>query len=254
MKLLVVAIPFCLVAFSASAMETHDAHGSRSNMDAMEMDDNALFGKVSLDRLEWRDGGGAGKARAAWDGQAWYGGDYNKLWLRSEGKYVTSGNETGAHDADIEALWNRVLSRWWNGQIGARQDFGSGQGRTWVAIGVEGLAPQWFETEATVYASDEGRTAARLKAQYELLLTQRIVLQPLVEMNLYGRPDPARQLGSGLSDLEISARLRYEVRRELAPYIGFVWLRRFGGTADRVRAAGGQASDLQLTLGLRVWL
>src|SRR5262249_11780914 len=141
-------------------------------------------------------------------------------------------------DADAEVLWNRVISRWWNGQLGLRQDFGPGQARTWLAVGVEGLAPQWFETEATLYASDEGRTAARLKAQYELLVTQRLVLQPLVEMNLHGRADPRHDIGSGLSDLEISARLRYEVRREFAPYLGFAWLRRFGGTADLVRAAG----------------
>lgn len=216
------------------------------------MHDNALFGKVTIERLEWRNGGN-GEARAAWDGQAWYGGDYNKLWIKSEGKYLASGNETGAHDADAEVLWDRVISSWWNGQLGVRQDFGPGRARTWAAVGVEGLAPQWFETEATLYASDAGRTAARLKAQYDLLLTQRLVLQPLVETNLYGQTDPQRQIGSGLSDLEVSARLRYEVRRELAPYLGFIWVRRFGRTADLVRAAGGQASDLELTLGVRVW-
>ena len=219
-------------------------------MDSMEMDDKALFGKVMLERFEWRDGD-APEARAAWDGQAWYGGDYDKLWIRSEGKYRANGSERGVHDADAEILWNRVISRWWNGQVGVRQDFEPG--RTWVAIGLEGLAPQWFETEATAYASDEGRTAARLKAQYDLLLTQRLVLQPLVEVNLYGRSDPQRQIGSGLSDVEVSARLRYELRREFAPYIGFVWLHRFGQTADLARATGGEASDLELTLGLRVW-
>jgi copper resistance protein B len=218
----------------------------------MQMDDGALFGKATLDRLEWRDAR-TEEARAAWDGQAWYGGDYNKLWIRSEGKYVAGGNEKGARDADVEVFWDRVISRWWSGQLGARQDFGPGQARTWIAVGLEGLAPQWFETEATLYASDEGRTAARIKAQYDLLLTQRLVLQPLVEMNLYGHSDPERQIGSGLSDLEVSARLRYEVRREFAPYIGFIWLRRFGRTADLVRAAGGGASDLELTLGVRVW-
>src|SRR5262249_3021841 len=150
---------------------------------------SALFGKITLERLEWRDGD-AGQARAAWDGQAWYGGDYDKLWIKSEGKYVASGHEAGAHEADVEVLWDRVISSWWNAQIGARQDFGPGQARTWAAVGVQGLAPQWFETEATFYVSDEGRTAARLKAQYDLLLTQRLVLQPLVEMNLYGHADP----------------------------------------------------------------
>ena len=105
-----------------------------------------------------------------------------------------------------------------------------------------------------MYASDEGRTAARLKAQYDLLLTQRLVLQPFAEANLYARADSEHQIGSGLADLEVSVRLRYEVRREFAPYVGIVWLRRFGGTADLVRAlAGGEESDLELTAGLRVW-
>ncbi len=220
--------------------------------EVMQMDDTARFGKVMFDRLEWRDGS-AGEGRAEWDGQAWYGGDQNKLWIRSEGKYVASGSSTGIRDTDLEILWDRVASRWWNLQVGARQDLGSGQSRTWGAIGIEGLAPQWFQTEAVFYVSDAGRTAARFKAQYDVLLTQRLVLQPFAEMNLYGRSDERRELGSGLSDLEISLRLRYELRRELAPYIGLVWLRRFGGTADLVRASGGEASDLELALGLRAW-
>jgi copper resistance protein B len=233
-------------------MAAEDTMSYREMAAAMEMDDTTAFGKVTLDRLEWRDGESR-EARAAWDGQGWYGGDYNKLWIRSEGKYVGNGPERGIRDADAEVLWDRVISRWWNGQIGVRQDFGPGQTRTWMAVGVEGLAPQWFETEATFYASDEGRTAARLKAQYELLLTQRLVLQPLVEMNLYGRSDPRSEVGSGLSDLELSARLRYEVRREFAPYVGIAWLHRFGETADLVRASGGRTRELEVALGLRVW-
>jgi copper resistance protein B len=229
-----------------------DSMSYREMADTMQMDDTARFGRVLFDRLEWRDGD-TGEGRGTWDGQAWYGGDYDKLWVKSEGKYVSTGHDTGIHDADVELLWSRVISRWWNLQAGGRQDFGPGQSRTWVALGVEGLAPQWFETEATLYASDEGRTAARLKAQYDLLLTQRLVLQPFAEANLYGHSDRQRQIGSGLSDLEVSIRLRYELRREFAPYIGVVWLRRFGETADLVRATGGGASDLELAVGLRVW-
>jgi copper resistance protein B len=257
-RIWVVAVSLMASASASAAAMASGGQGmggmdvSAANMAAMDMNDRALFGKVTFDRLEWRDGD-QGEGRGAWDGQGWYGGDYDRLWIRSEGKYVGSGSEKGVRDADIEAFWNRVISRWWNGQVGVRQDVGPGQARTWAAVGLEGLAPQWFETEATFYASDGGHTAARLKAQYDLLLTQRLVLQPLVEMNLYGRADPQRQIGSGLSDLEVSARLRYEVRREFAPYIGFIWLRRFGRTADLLRAAGGQASDLELTLGVRVW-
>jgi copper resistance protein B len=261
----------------AVVQDQHDM-SYREMANTMQMDDTARFGKVMFDQLEWRDGG-AGEGRAAWDAQGYYGGDYNKLWIKTEGKYASGGrdptgasgaggasgatgaggrgatgpNGSGIRDADVEVLWNRVISAWWNVQAGGRQDFGPGQSRTWAAVGLQGLAPQWFETEATVYASDEGRTAARLKAQYDLLLTQRLVLQPFAEANLYGRSDPAHHIGSGLSDLEISIRLRYEVRREFAPYLGLVWLRRFGGTADLARSAGGDASDLELVAGLRVW-
>ena len=230
-----------------------DSMSYREMADTMQMDDTARFGKILLDQLEWRDGD-TGEGRGKWDAQAWYGGDYDKLWVKSEGKYVSTGHDTGVHDADVELLWSRVMSRWWNVQAGSRQDVGPGQSRTWLSVGVQGLAPQWFETEASLYASDGGRTAARLKAQYDLLLTQRLVLQPFAEANLYGHSDRQRQIGSGLSDLEVSIRLRYELRREFAPYIGVVWLRRFGGTADLVRAAGGEASDLELAGGLRVWV
>jgi copper resistance protein B len=236
---------------------SHEASGHSQEMsyrqmsDIMQMDDTSRFTKVMLDQLEWRTGG-ANEGRAAWDAQGYYGGDYDKLWIKTEGKYVSQGR-AGVHDADVEVLWDRVISTWWNVQAGGRQDFGSGQSRTWAAIGIQGLAPQWFQTEASVYASEEGRTAARLKTQYELLLTQRLVLQPFAEANFYGRSDPAHEIGSGLSDLEISVRLRYELRRQFAPYVGVVWLRRFGATADLVRAAGGEASDLELTAGLRVW-
>jgi copper resistance protein B len=270
-----------LLAIAADAVaEDQHAMSYREMADTMQMDDTTRFGKVMFDQLEWRDGG-AGEGRGSWDAQGYYGGDYDKLWVKTEGKYVPSSRDatgasnpggrdvtgasnsggrgaasasgSGIRDADVEVLWNRVISAWWNLQAGGRQDFGPGQLRTWAAVGIQGLAPQWFETEATVYASDEGRTAARLKAQYDLLLTQRLVLQPFAEANLYGRSDPAHQIGSGLSDLEVSVRLRYEVRREFAPYVGLVWLRRFGGTADLARSAGGNASDLELAAGLRIW-
>lgn len=238
----------------ASALSAHPMSHKmsyREMVDIMQMDDTFRFAKVMFDQLEWRTGG-TDEGRAAWDAQGYYGGDYDKLWIKSKGKYVADGR-AGVHDADVQVLWDRVISPWWNFQAGARQDFGSGQSRTWAALGVEGLAPQWFETEATVYVSDEGRTAARLKAQYELLLTQRLVLQPFAEANFYGHSDPTHGIGSGLSDLEISFRLRYEISRQFAPYVGVIWLRRFGDTADLVRAAGGERSDLELTAGLRVW-
>jgi copper resistance protein B len=213
----------------------------------MQMDDSARTAKVLFDQLEWRDTA-EGNA-AVWDAEAWYGGDYDKVWLRSEGERVAGTTQ----NARADLLWDHVFARWWSLQAGARQDFGAGPGRTWAAVGVQGLAPYWFDTEATFDVGEQGRTAVRLKTEYELLFTQRLILQPEVEANLYGKADPARQLGSGLSDLEIGLRLRYEVRREFAPYLGVVWSRSFGGTADRVRQAGGDVSDVQLVAGVHAW-
>ncbi|EQD70574.1 Copper resistance B precursor, partial [mine drainage metagenome] len=130
----------------------------------------------------------------------------------------------------------------WDSTLGVRHDFGNGPGRNWAAFGVQGLAPYWFDIEATGYVGAGGRTAARFKAEYELLITQRLILQPEFEANLYGKPDPAWRLGSGLSDASLGLRLRYEIRREFAPYIGVVWQRVFGGTADLRRAEGNPCS------------
>ncbi len=213
----------------------------------MQMDDTARTGKVLFDQFEWRTTS-EGNA-AVWDTAGWYGGDDNKVWLKTEGERV-AGTTQGAR-ADL--LWDHTSTRRWDVQAGLRQDFGDGPPRTWVAIGLQGLAPYWFDTEATFYVSEQGRTALRLKSEYELLLTQRLILQPEGEANIYGKADPARQLGSGLADLEIGLRLRYEIVRQFAPYIGVVWSRNFGGTANYVREAGGDPSDVQFVVGLRAW-
>jgi copper resistance protein B len=213
----------------------------------MQMDDTARTGMVLFDQLEWRNTA-EGNA-AVWDAQAWYGGDTNKVWLRSEGERVAGTTQ----NARTDLLWDHRFARWWSVQAGGRQDFGAGPARTWAAIGVQGLAPYWFTTEATFYVGEQGRTAVRLKSEYELLFTQRLILQPEGEANFYGKADPERQLGSGLSDLDLGLRLRYELRREVAPYIGVVWSRQFGATADRVQESGGNPSDLQFVAGVRAW-
>jgi copper resistance protein B len=214
----------------------------------MEMNDAAALGKLLVDQLEWRDGDGTDGP--AWDAQAWYGTDYNKLWFKTEGLRVDGVTE----DARAELLWDRIFSRWWSAQAGVRHDFGTGPSRDWLALGVAGRAPYFFEIEATAYAGDAGRTAARLRAQYELLFTQRLILQPEFEVNAYGKDDPERQIGAGFSDLQLGLRLRYEIRREFAPYVGVAWLRRLGKTADLVSAAGQDPSVLQVVAGVRFWL
>jgi len=211
----------------------------------MEMDDTAPIAMVLIDRLEWRGAAGAG----AWDAHAWYGGDYNKLWFKTEGERARGRTE----DARAELLWDRIIARWWSLQLGARQDFGAGPPRRWAAAGVQGLAPQWFAIEATLYVGDGGRTAARFQALYELLFTQRLILQPELEVNLYGKGDLQRGLGSGLSDMEFGLRLRYEIRREFAPYIGVTWNRAFGATADFRRTDGEGIGAARAVAGVRIW-
>ncbi|GAA0720269.1 copper resistance protein B [Dokdonella soli] len=217
------------------------------SMQGMEMLDNAPYGMLSIDQLEAFRGRGANGQ--AWEIEGWYGNDLDKLWLRTEGERSSGKVE----DADLEVLWNRNVATFWGTQLGVRHDFGEGPSRTWAAFGVQGLAPYWFELEATGYVAASGRTAARLRAEYELLLTQRLILQPEAEINLYGRNDPARRIGNGVSDLQFGLRLRYEVNRQFAPYIGVNWVRRVGTTADYARDDRQPVLDRQIVAGVRLW-
>jgi copper resistance protein B len=211
----------------------------------MGMDDRARFTKVMLDELEWQH---ADESALGWDAAAWHGGDLNKVWASAEGE-----REDGATDARIELLWDRVATRWWNTRAGVRVDTGEGPTRTWAAVGIAGLAPGFIEVDASAYVGESGRTALRVQLEYDLLLTQRLVLQPEIEVNLYGRDDPARLIGSGLSDVDAGLRLRYELRREIAPYVGLTWTRRFGDSADYARAQGDDAGEWRWLAGVRLW-
>ena len=194
-------------------------------MPGMDMADDTPHASLILDRLEafhTRDGNGQ-----ALDAQAWYGGDIDKLWLKLDGE--RTNGRLGA--TRMEALWNHAIAPYWGLQLGVRHDVGDGPSRNWAAFGVQGLAPYWFEVQATAYVGPQGRTALRFEAEYELLLTQRLVLQPNVKASVYGKRDPERSIGAGLSDVEAGLRLRYEITRKFAPYIGVVWNRKFGGTA-----------------------
>ena len=219
-------------------------HGS---MPGMDMADDAALGMLRFDQLETFHGRDEHGQR--WDLQGWYGTDIDKLWLRSEGERTHDGLE----DGDVELLWNHATTAFWNTQLGVRHDLGEGPERTWAAFGIEGLAPYFLDVAATFYAGPSGRTAARLRVEYELLFTQRLVLQPEFEANLYGKDDPQRGIGAGLSDASLGLRLRYEIRRRFAPYLGVVWRHRFGNSADMARGQGRVVSDRQWVAGLRLW-
>ena len=152
----------------------------------------------------------------AYDLQGFIGKDYERLVIKAEGE-IDQGK---IHEARTELLWGHAVAAYWNTQLGIRHDSGVAPSRNWLAVGIQGLAPYWFEVDATVYAGDQGRTAFRLGAEYELLLTQRLVLQPRMEANFYGSKDAEREIGAGLSTLVAGLRLRYEILREFAPHIG----------------------------------
>ena len=218
-----------------------------SPVHGLHMHGSAPFGMLLIDQLEAFHGRDA--KGLSWEAEGWYGNDENKLWVRTEGERRRGKLE----DGDLEAFWNHSVATFWSTQLGLRHDFGIGPQREWAAFGVQGLAPYWFEIEATAYVGPSGRTAARLRADYELLFTQRLILQPELEVNLHGKSDPARSIGSGLTDAQLALRLRYEIRREFAPYIGVVWKRRFGATADFARDEHQAVFDPQWVAGIRIW-
>jgi len=211
------------------------------------MGDEHSRGALLVERLEraFADEGNA----TAYDLQAWYGRDYDRAVLKAEGE--RAGGKLA--DSRTELLWGHAVARFWDAQLGVRSDGGEGPGRSWLAFGLQGLAPYWFEVEAAGYLGQDGRSALRLSGSYELLFTQRLILQPHFEANLYGKRDPERELGSGLSDLAVGLRLRYEIRREFAPYLGVEWGGKFGDTADFARAAGASTRETRVIAGLRMW-
>lgn len=214
------------------------------------MDDDPFVWMVLFDRLEWQQA--SSDHALAWDAKAWFGYDNNRLWLRSEGRGEPPEHGRVEH-ADIEALWGKPISPWWDVLFGVRHDFNPSPSQTWAAIGVQGMAPYKFEVQATAYVGEGGQTAAQVEVEYDVLLTNRLILQPRIEAIAYGRDDAERGIGSGLGEVDAGLRLRYEIRREFAPYVGIEWGRSFGRSADFARAEGEEVEDTRLVAGVRFW-
>lgn len=227
---------FGLVAVLMLPGLTHSAGG-----------DDPFLTKVMIDQLEVR----ATDGPDPWvlDAQAWVGRDLQKFWMKVEGEYL-DGNAT---EAEVQALYSRAIAPYWDLQVGWRHDIRPDPSRDWLAVGFEGLAPYWFEVEGAAFIGESGQVGARLKGDYEWMFTQRWVLSPELEMNLHSKDDEEVGVGSGLSDLQLGLRLRYEVRREFAPYVGVNWTRKFGNTADFARDEGEDTNDVQIVAGVRVW-
>lgn len=204
-------------------------------------------GYLLFDRLEaWDSDPGSGQA---WEATGWWGGDTRRLWLRSEGERVDGRME----QAHVELLYGRSVSPWWDVLAGVRHDLAPGASRDWLAVGVQGLAPYLVEVSATAYLGTSGRGRLDVEAEYDLLLTNRLILQPALEASAHREADPARGVGSGLSTLEAGLRLRYEPNPHVAPYIGVVHERSFGETARLRRADGGSGRDTHVVAGIRFW-
>jgi copper resistance protein B len=202
-----------------------------------------LFNIAEHQAREGRDG-------YRWDASAWFGGDIDRLALKSEGE--GSFGEAIDH-GEVQALWSHAVDPYWNVQGGIRQEVGRGPDRTYASIGIEGLAPYWFDLGASAFVSTRGDLLARVEGDIDQRITQRLILQPRVEANFAAQDIPENGIGAGLSTLELGLRLRYEVAREFAPYVGVSWDRRFGETARIARAAGERASSTSFVSGIRFW-
>jgi copper resistance protein B len=186
-----------------------------------------------------------------WDGEGWFGGDIDRLVVKTEGE---GAFRRRVEAAEVQVLYARAIDPYWNLQAGIRQDLGAGARRTYATLGIEGLAPYWFDVEGSVFVSTQGDVLARGEAWYDQRLTQRAILQPRVEVNFTAQDVPASRIGAGLSSAELGLRLRYEIRREFAPYIGVSWERRYGATARYARADGDGTGGVALAIGIRAWL
>jgi copper resistance protein B len=210
------------------------------------VDDEHIFYHALLSEFEGRFGS---TNSFRWDGEAWAGTDTNRIWLKSEGK-LTNGQ---VDDGQQQIFYSRPISTFFDAQLGARYDLDSLPGRGWGAFGIEGLAPLFFHVSATGYVGGDGRLAAKLEGSYDLLLTQKLILQPQIEMNFYSLNDPVRKTGSGLSDIDVGLRLRYEITRKIAPYVGVTYDGKFGSTAAFASDAGETTSQIRFTAGMRLW-
>lgn len=204
--------------------------------------------QVMIDQAEARLGGG--EESYAWDAEARFGGDIDKLVVKSEGE----GDFSGALDqAEVQALWSRAIGPYFDIQAGVRQDIGPGASPTHAVLGFEGLAPYWFDIEGALFLSHKGDVTARFEASYDQRITQRLIVQPMAEIEAAFQDVPERGIGSGVSDIELGLRLRYEIAREFAPYIGVAWERKLGRTARIARAAGDDRSRPAFVAGVRFW-
>ena len=226
-----------------------DAAAMAAARERLVMEEGGMrSGAFIADRIE--SGFYGGEAAWLWDVQGWYGGDLRRVWFKSEGEGAFDG---AAEALELQALYSRAVTPFFDLQAGLRHDVRPGPARTHLVLGLQGLAPYLFELDAAAFLSEEGDLTARIEGEYDLRITQRLLLQPRLEVELAAQDVPELGLGKGLSAVEAGLRLRYEIRPEFAPYLGVGWQRKLGATEDFARAAGEDPGGWRFILGLRGW-
>ncbi len=259
---LVILFSFTILTFSQAALRAQgQAEPGRAEQQLfppphdwpLPVEHNATRMFLLADVLEYRASRKESDFR--WDAEGWYGGDYNRLWFKSEGERNTALKAD--YDIDVQLLYGRFVRRYYDFQVGARVETQSFQGRnvirTHAVIGVEGLVPYRYEIEPLLFISQNGDVSGRFTIARDLLVTQRLILQPRLETTLAAQRIERFTTGTGLNNIEVGLRLRYEIRREFAPYFGVSFDRSFFGTADLVRQEGGSPSQIRFVAGIRLW-
>ena len=232
-------------AYSAGTTLTEGPYALEGN-ERLTLADEHPFYALLGDRLEYNEQANAG----VFDLQAWYGTTFDRLVIKTEGDF----SEGSIEENQTDILWGHAVSAYWDTQAGVRLDYNKeGENRQWLAFGLQGLAPYWFELDMTAYVGERGNTAFTLEAEYELLLTQKLIIQPRAEITLYGKNDKQNELGSGLSSSAIGFRVRYEFTRQFAPYIGVEWSNKFGNTADYATSSGQSSNNTAFVTGIKLW-
>lgn len=232
-------------AYSAGTTLTEGPYAFTEGKRLTLADEHKFFALLG-DRLEYNEQADAG----VFDFQAWYGTTFDRLVIKTEGD-ISDGKLT---ENSTDILWGHAISAYWNTQVGIRADYyQAGKNRQWLALGVQGLAPYWFELDMTAYIGEQGSTALTFEAEYELLLTQKLIVQPRAELTLYGKSDLENGLGSGLSSSALGFRVRYEFTRQFAPYAGVEWTNKFGSTAYYAKLDGQSTRETAFVAGVKFW-
>lgn len=214
------------------------------------VEDDHIYTFVLLDRIEYQRGRGGDPDKRVWDAQGWVGGDYDKFWFKTEGESRVGG---GTENAEVQALYARLIAPFWYLQAGVRYDARPQPTRSFAVVGLQGLAVYWFDVEASAFVSDDGHVSARFEAEYDLPFTQRLILQPRFETDVAANRVESLGIGRGVNDVSLGLRLRYEIKREIAPYLGVAWKRTLGETADFARRNGEDTREFGIVAGLRLW-